>query len=203
MSVVGCQNTFNVNEIMSVTPGNMFSSLKLFSWAGLVLLRYSVFPLAFMVMEGWGRLVPISLLWAHLNLLREDLDVLMVLTSLSLYVHIKYDTKLLWHCIQKPVAWLYFASGRVVEMGSLQWRGRDPEEQQPQGFSTSLLLLLSPCGDLAAGGSWSLALKWFAWAASSFQDFFQALLQTLIGLINSAYVCVMSYKLFFTTLRAR
>lgn len=57
MSVVCCQNTFDVHKILSVTPGNVFSSLKLSSWARQVLLRNSVFPLTFMVIERLGRLV--------------------------------------------------------------------------------------------------------------------------------------------------
>lgn len=156
MSIVDCQNTFDVNEIMSVMPGNMFSSLKLFSWAGHMLLRYIIFPPAFMVMEGSGRLVLICLLWARLHPLREDLDVLIVLTSLLLYVHVNYDIELMWQCIRNPVGLAY---GRVVEMGSLERGGRDLEEQQPQSFSTSLLLLLSWCGDLEAvdHGAWTLS----------------------------------------------
>lgn len=175
MSVVGCQNTFDVNEIMSVMPGNMFTSLKLFSWARHVLLRYSIFPPAFTLMEGSGRLVLISLLWAHLHRLREGFDVLMVLTSLSLYVHVKYDTKLRSRCIQNPVAWLYFASGGVVEMGSL-------EKETWGTAATGFQHIPSPPPKLvwwpSSSGSRSLTPQWFAWAASSFQDFFQALLQT-------------------------
>jgi len=152
MSAVGCQNTFDVNEIMSVMPGNMLSSLKLLSWAGHVLLRCSVFPPAFMEMEGSGRLVLISLIRAHLYPLREGLDVLMVLSSLSLCVHIKYDTKLNMKLNSKPCGLAVFCFRESGEMGSLERGGRDPEEPQLQGFSASLFLCLSWCGDLEAVG---------------------------------------------------